>query len=965
MKKIVTLNKVIFCLISVFVITLLSTQQLRAQDTGEITGTISDTAALKGAVVMVQGNSKLGSITDEKGNFTIKNIPSGTYNIVISLFGYNSDTLEDISVEAGKTTTIPPVTMTEEVQEEKTFTIVGVKTKNEGSEKTAVQDTKKSEKIISVLSTEQIQKGQDRDAGEAVRRIPGVSLSEGKFILVRGLAQRYNSVWLNDAGAPSSETDSKAFSFDIIPSQMIDKIQVYKTAAPDLPGDFAGGMVKIYTRASPTKRSLQVNVQGSYRPGSTFGKFNYTGGGGAGDIFGFGGGYRDLPSSFPTENLGKVPAADQSAVDQSLKNTWGLKTRTALPDLRLNIFYTDRARIFKKVEFGNTFNLTYANLNTIYKIHREDWDHTSKLDDFHDVQSTNTVRLGLIENMAFRISPQFKIEFKNLFNQFGIQQNTSRTNNPVTGDQDIRAYMLSYESRTTYSTQLTGDVNSKNEKIGYNWALGYSYINRDLPDLRRLKYTKAQGAADSTYVAQVPPGTADPNNGGGRLYQKLRENVVSLNQNLKINLVDKKPVVASVNVGGYVEYKSRSFSARTIGYVLPPAGTPAQQQAQQALLHLPLDQIFSNSYVGVTNGYKLDEITSLSDAYTAQNFLVAPYISATAKFIDRINVLGGFRYEHNYQAINSYLNTQKLDTSVTTQFLLPSLNVSYNFTKKSQLRAAYGRTLNRPEFREWSPFSFYSFDFNASTYGSLFPTVLSPRGQILKVCTIDNYDLRYEFYPSSEEMITFGAFYKHMLNPIQRVIVNGTADSRAFSFNNADEAYATGLELDIRKSLGFIKRSSSFLKDLDLVANASVIKSQVTNRNVINQDLKTPLQGQSPYVFNAGFYYQSDSTGWQASILYNVFGPRIYLYGTKDYPSYIEMPRNSLDVTLSKKVSKRTTITVGAQNILNQASTIIQDTNHDGKYERPSRKDEDGGPDKLIMSYRQGTYYTVGVKINL
>jgi outer membrane receptor protein involved in Fe transport len=242
--------------------------------------------------------------------------------------------------------------------------------------------------------------------------------------------------------------------------------------------------------------------------------------------------------------------------------------------------------------------------------------------------------------------------------------------------------------------------------------------------------------------------------------------------------------------------------------------------------------------------------------------------------------------------------------------------------------------------------------------------VLNPRGQILKVCTIDNYDLRYEFYPSSEEMITIGAFYKHMLNPIQRVVVNGSIDSRAFSFNNAKEAYVAGIELDVRKSLGFINRSS-FFKDLDLVANASYIQSQVTNGAVINQAAKTPLQGQSPYVINAGFYYQSDSTGWQASILYNVFGPRIFLYGTNNYPSYIEMPRNSLDVTVSKKISKRTSLTVGVQNLLNQAATIIQDTNADGKYERPSKNNEDGGTDKLIMSYKQGTYFTLGVKINL
>lgn len=926
----------------------------KAQTTGEISGNVSDsTEAIVGAVVIIENNNALGAITDIDGNFIIKNVPPGTYSIQISYFGYKNYVLPGIVVEAGNNTKIKPVII--ESNSEQVEEVVVVGKKNEGSEKTAVQDTKNSEKIVSVLSTEQIQKGQDRDAAEAIRRIPGVTLLDSRFIMVRGLAERYNSVWLNDAGAPSSETDSKAFSFDVIPSQLIDKIQVYKTAAPDLPGDFAGGMVKVYTRASAIEKAFQINLQLSYRPGSSFNDFNSTGGGGALDALGFGSGYRGIPSGVP-ENLSTVPAAEKSALDQSFQNNWGINTRKALPDGRLNIYYADNYKA-GSVKIGNTFNLNYANLNTVFKIHREDWDSTTKTKDYSDVQSTNTVRLGLVENLSFRFSKNFKIEFRNLFNQFGIQQNTLRTSNLST-EENQQAYALSYQSRTTYSGQLTGDLSSDNERTKYNWSLGYSYIDRSTPDLRRIKYTKQQ--SDSVYSAQVPPGTADPVNGGGRFYSDLTENVYSLNQNLKRNLIDRSNLNWDLNVGAYAEYKSRSFAARTFGYTLPPGANAA------SLSSLPIGQIFSTQNVGVPGGFKLDEITSLSDAYKAQNVLLAPYASFSMKIRNKVNILYGLRTEYNVQSIQSYLNTTKLDTSVTTVLALPSVNLSYNFTEKSLIRFAYGRTLNRPEFREWSPFYFYNFEFSAGTYGSLFPTILNPHGQILKVCNIDNFDVRYEFYPSPNEMINFGVFYKHLTNPIQQVVLNGGDDSRNFSFANAENAYIAGVELDIRKNLSFLG-ASKILSDLSLVSNASLIQSQVHNTNVINQDVNTPLQGQSPYVINAGVYYQNDEKGWQGSLLYNVFGPRIFIFGTKNYPSYIEMPRNSLDLTVSKKVSKNASFTLGIQDILNQPVLIIQDTNADGKYERPPNNGNgtDAGNDKVIANYRKGSYFTIGFKVNL
>jgi hypothetical protein len=381
----------------------------------------AQTGSLKGVVIDETGQPafdvtvfipalKTGTVTELEGEYEVKNIPPGTYKIIFKGVGYAIDTVSGVVIKAGEATVLYKT-----INSSNSLVIDITEKKDEGSVVTAIEDTKNSDKIVNVLSTEQIQKGQDRDASEAIRRIPGVTLIDGRFIMVRGLSERYNSVWLNDAGAPSSETDSKAFSFDIIPSQLIDKIQVYKTSAPDLPGDFAGGMAKIYTRASASKKELQVNLQGSFRPGSTFSNFNFTSGAPT-DFLGFDNGYRKVPSAVPTYNINSNPKLDRDAISKSFVNDWGVHSRKALPDMRLNVFYTNSFKI-KKVQVGSTSNFNYANLNTTYKIQRADWNDTVQVAGWADVQSSNTARFGIIQNFSFLFNKNFKIEFRNLFNQ--------------------------------------------------------------------------------------------------------------------------------------------------------------------------------------------------------------------------------------------------------------------------------------------------------------------------------------------------------------------------------------------------------------------------------------------------------------------------------------------------------------------------------------------------------------------
>ena len=340
---------------------------------------------------------------------------------------------------------------------------------------------------------------------------------------------------------------------------------------------------------------------------------------------------------------------------------------------------------------------------------------------------------------------------------------------------------------------------------------------------------------------------------------------------------------------------------------------------------------------------------------------VASFVCFNFPIGTRIKLITGVRYEYNKQSLQSFLNLDSISPSIITHFVLPSANLSVNINEKMLMRFAYGETVNRPEFREWSPFYFYDFEFNSGNYGSLFPTVFYPNGNVLKVATIHNVDVRYEWYPEYGDMIHVGGFFKYFKNPIQQVITpTGGSDSKAFTYINGDHAYVYGVEVDLRKNLGFLdgKSSKHIMSGFSLVFNAAYINSQLTLPNLTNLVTTTKLQGQSPYVVNAGLYYQNDTLGLSASLLYNVFGPRIYAIGNSGYGNIGEAAKNTLDFSISKTFFKKLTVTFAIQDLINQASRLVLDIDRNNKFQTK-------GPDRDILNYKTGRYYTLGLKFRM
>lgn len=937
---------------------------------GFISGTVTEKdnadAPALGAIIRVDSTS-YGAPADFDGKYKIS-VPPGTYNVSCKYTGYAPVVVKGVVVTSGKTTVLdfPLERASQLVGDSSGFvTIIGVKPT--ASTATVLKDIQDGNVAADGQGQQEIKKTVATDAGQVARRIPGVTIVDNRFIVVRGLSERYNSVLLNNVFAPSVESDVKAFSFNLVPATMIDRFMIYKSPSPDLPGEFSGGAVRLTTTEIPNETNLNVNYQIGYRSGTTFDSFliNRVG---TKDAFGLGLSARQLPSTFPS-NVTSI-ANDPNAVlnaGQSLSNSWGWDETNASPDQRANI--TFNYRLSKaKYQFGNITAINYSNTNTYFAQRRLDYNpydpNTGKSDtiiDYSDENYINSIRLAFIQNNAIRFGKtgQHRITIKNLFNQLGDNENSFRSgNNYEDGDERLE-YSFHYLQRTIYTGQIGGehDLNGKRTRIDY--TLAYSYGSRNDPDWRRARYSKAFGGAPDDPFYLYVPNSAQPFF-LGRIFVSMTEKTMAATANIEQDITigadsatAKKGFTFTLKGGMYIESKERDFGVRNLGY---KAGS-FQTYGNYDLLTTPIDSVFDVANINNTNGLAIDEDTKKSDAYVAANRLNAAYIMGVFPIGHfkgktdeedhaRVRISTGVRAEKNVQTLNSNrINGDTVIVNNDVLKILPSINIAYNFTDRMLARVAYGRTVNRPEFREIAPLYFFDFISNSINVGN----------DSLQTATIDNYDLRWEFYPRPGENITVGGFYKQFTNPIEMYFVPGVGSggTRSFTWANAPSAVSYGVEVEIRKKLDSI--NVPVIRNLSVVANAAYIHSEIklTDKTVVGQQTQRPMMGQSPWILNAGLYYQNDSSGLQVNVMYNVIGPRVVVVGVIDIPEIYEMPRHQIDLSVTQTIGKNRNfdLRLNVTDLLNQPNLLMQDANGDGL---------DKETDNIMQSFQRGTYVTLG-----
>ncbi len=890
---------------------------------GRIEGRVTDenNQALIGATILIEGTSS-GAKSDINGNFILNDLAYANYTLTIGYIGYEKKQISDIAV-----TSTSPVQLTISLQPAKkglNDLVIKSSYKKESLNALLVQQ-KNMATISDGISAEMIRKSPDKNSGDVLKRVSGISISEGKFAIIRGLSDRYNVAMLNGSILPSSEADRKAFSFDLFPAALLDNITVIKASLPEYPAEFAGGLIELNTKDIPNENYVSIQV-GSGGNSMSTGKKYYDGVNGKTDWLGLDNHSRDLPSSFPASEVFHQSSSlftknDRIEAAKTLTNNWGIFSRNAMPPNRVIQLTGAYSYQFKnKSSLGAIAAITYNRSQRFQTVSRKEYE----LDDafiYHYTDSVyrDNVLAGAMLNIGYKINTRHKITFRSNYSINSEDQSIRRSGVQVINEQYVQSSSTNFSSNTLWVSQWAGEHTITKQKIKLDWAATYNDIFRNTPDLKKTYMIRNYNNPDDTLFRAYVPFQASPNY-SGRFFSTLREKVYNAKADITVPF-KIQGVNQHIKAGYFVQHKDRVFRSRELGYVIADIS-----QYNNALELLPEDKIFAPENMNI-HGYKIDDITQGTNSYTAGSDLMAAYFQFDNKFLNKFRLVWGFRYE-NYLATVHSRTTQPIDVENKFANLLPSCNLTYAWNKKINLRFCASKTLSRPEFRELAPFPFY--DYNTSS-------VLVGNTKLVQA-EISNLDLRYEWYPSKGQLLTASLFYKHFNHPIEAVLDAGsTAGSRSFTYGNANEARNYGVEVEFRKSLAFLSSNEkSIWHQVSVFGNMSYIRSriQIQQKTASGDTTYTrALQGQSPYVINAGITANIPQWKSNVSLLYNRIGERITLIGNTYIPDLYEKPRNVLDVQIGKQCGKHAEVKLTVGDILQNAFVFYQN----GRMKNPNR----------------------------
>ena len=890
---------------------------------------------LIGAVVTVDGTN-VKAITNIDGNFLIDGMKKDkTYTLYINYVGYKTQKIDGVQAkDADQVIALQP-----DEQQLKEVTVTAVERRN--TDAAMIQVAKNSPVIVSNVSAQEISRTQDTNAGEVIRRVPGVSLIDDKFVMVRGLSQRYNNVWVNGGAVPSSEADSRAFSFDIIPSSQIDNLTIVKSPTAEYPADYSGGFIIVNTKEIPAENSFNIAVGGNWNTSSAFKDFSYSKGSGT-DFLGFDNGLRNLNGGIhadlnPQLDANGKPVGDYatSLLGNGLNNDWLVKNRKPLGDLKLAASLNRRWMLggrtlgmLAAMNYTNEYR-TYENMeNNLYGIYDAANDKPNYLRHSVDDQYNNNVRLGAMLNFTFLSKDgNHKYQLKNIFNQLATSRYTWRDG--VSAQSNLeRSAEYYYRSRTTYNGQLTGKHTFTSDAL--DWSIGYAYANRHLPDRRR--YLIDDALESGVYALST-------GNDISREWTQLDEHILSLGVNDKhhFKFGNFEP---NLQVGAYGEYRSREYQTRNFIY----NWNVSDNNMPSDFRHSDIPTLLSSeANMGYDKLYLLEE-KQMRNNYRGHNTLGAGYLALSLPF-GKLGIHAGVRFEHNdMELIPNSRDYEKSESSrhYKTDDVFPSLNTTYKISDQHQVRLSYARSINRPEFREVSSSVYYDFDLASNVQGNT----------ELKNCYVDNLDLRHEWYPSRGELISLAVFYKHFDSPIEWTYTVAGGTDLIYSYKNAKSANNYGVELDIRKNLGFIG-----LKDFSWSFNGALIKSKVQFEKGAKEEDR-PMQGQSPYLINTGIFYKNAPLKMDIALLYNRIGKRIIGVGRSEgstgddsnsrVPHSYEMPRNTIDFSLAKKFGEHLELKLNVRDLL--AEKIYYKQFADVTYSDGSKKEVE----EIARCYKPG-----------
>lgn len=884
-------------------------------DTGE---------GLIGATVYEQGTST-GAVADFDGNYSIE-LPEGLHTIVFQFVSYQSQTIQDVEIKAGETTPLD-ITLSSVTAQLAEIVISAKQIQDNEVAMMALQ--KKSPNVVNGISSQAFRKLGDSDLSKAMQRVTGVSVEGGKYVYVRGLGDRYTKTTLNEMVIPGLDPDRNTVQIDIFPTSTIENVMVYKTFTPNLPGDFAGGIVDVETKNFPEEKTTSIQVGVEVNPSMHFKNDFVTYDGSKTDILGFDNGQRDLPinKNWDVPDISSSRNYLVTGITRSFSQQMAAKQKSNLMNYAFN--FTHGNQIDRpKATWGYNVVLNYQNKKEFYPMvefgeyGKSTESNVNELDGFHlsrGPMGSNDVLWSALATGALKYK-NHSFSMMVMHNQNGTSQANDRISedledNPATLLDDI----LTYSQRQVTNGILIGKHNFKKLQVEWRGSLTDARIYE--PDFRITKiqripvYDGEGNQTDYRYSLNTGVGA-----GINRLWRDLNEQ----NQSFKLDVTYPYGEKNKLKVGGLSLFKQRTyevvdytFRVRNLGNITI-TDNPDDFFQPDNIWTVAKDE---GTYTVARNSTIENAVNSFDASSQTHGF----YAMSEHYLGEKLRGIFGLRGEMAkmyYSGQNQ--RGEVLDNALTLDELdlLPSLNLVYNLSDKTNLRASYNKTLARPSFKEKSNAQIYDPISDRTTIGNL----------DLKETHIDNFDLRFENYFGTNEMVSVSFFYKLFDGHIERTSFQTAPDQ--LTYTNAGSSTVYGTELEFRKNL---------VKGIALGANASIVRSAIDmNDIIVNEDENgntvtekenrelwardgetisntRDMVGQAPYLINAYLNWSNKENTINANLSYNVQGETLSIVGSGRWPDIYTVPFHSLNFNIYKDLgmNKRSRINLRATNLLN------------------------------------------------
>lgn len=812
---------------------------------------------LIGADVVLLGTGHR-TATDIKGRFEFVDLPPGTYELRATYLGYTPRTIAGVRVVPGPALELMVELEGTRAYETEEMVVSGTRVLSTDS---ALMLSRQQAGVIGdAISAAQISRSPDGNSGDALKRVPGLTVNDGKYVFVRGIGDRYNVTEVNGVqmSGTNVDRDRKSFNFDMVPANLLSNITVIKQATPDLPGDFAGGLVRISTLEFPEHATTAASWSIGAISGSTGSTLQYDAVRGDTDWLGIDDGGRDFPdalrdSTVIYQNL----SLRNPYLARALPNRWTTEGRPAPPRISFNLSHGNKVRLMG-VDVGFMGAATYGDKALLEDENevRIGGNSVTAAGTTHHTQTS----LGGLANLFLRWGRQ-RVGFTNLYNRTTDSQITFMSGKD---QKTFEWHTMSWHERYQFVDKLDGSHHLPGPGGGFelDWQVSYGESHATEPDRRYLAYNldfepraMDENMRTWTWLDETRRGR------GVDLAWSPTNDDLAREHNLQLKAGYKR------------DHRSRTFDSES-WYTLRSQSS----RFDGSLAFLPPDSIFRpenyNEISDPRRGTKWEFVqdTVLSGTYVGTHDIDAWYAMIDLPFSagqEELRLTGGARVEDSDQIVYSVQNKLFPDLEDTSRIdkrdVLPSAALTWLYDEDTNLRVGYYESVNRPEFRELAPVLRRDYRTFENMKGN----------PDLKRARIRNYDLRLEHFPGPGQVLAASAFYKRMSDAIEDTLLTAEAERPTATFTSTPLARNWGFELEVARKLDRF----AFTRHVTLSANYTRVWSEVVFDNprtleVVEQD-KRQLQGQAPWSVNVSLQWENPRTHTNVGLLANRVGRRL------------------------------------------------------------------------------------------